>query len=175
MRNGFTPGAPAQNHIHTVCYSAVGRLGLPGKGRNVEEADFTEPVLPQGAVAAVDRDPDELDQGSTKIDRRVGGIASDTRCLGKLIDIFQHGPVGAVGGNLDSHPFGTKADERFNHLIGIPHQHLVELVGALKLVLNPSRRITRGTEPHRLIRRSMQTSLIETGPVDGVFRSETGL
>ena len=87
----------------------------------------------------------------------------------ELRHALQRRPGLAVGGVLDRDGLGAEAEECLDQLVGVPHPHLVQLVGFVELVLDPVR---RGAAAHPHVRRlgGVLVQVVESGAVDRLLR-----
>ena len=141
------PPTQQQTRIHIS--RTRSRLRFPCIDRYGEEPYFAEAYLTCKAVGALRADPYILGNYTAETNRSIGLIGILARCLGKLGDALDLGPDVSINRGFNNSLFHTKAEKGFNVLIGIPNQQFMELIGPVKLILNPTA-IGDG-EPHTRI------------------------
>ena len=93
VRGRLAAGPPVQLGVEADARGAVGRLGLEGLHRDVEEPHLAQAGLRRDAApVAVDRQLDELGHDAAEIDGRVGGVGRHAGRLGELRHAFQRRP-----------------------------------------------------------------------------------
>jgi len=163
--------APAQGRRHIHLDFAVSRQGSGRISGDGQESDFAQAVLAQRAPAAVDGQPDVFGRHAAEIDGRIVDVPRPGGCPGEL-HVSQHGPFGAVRGVLDRDALEPEAENQLKIHVVVPDQHLVQLVDAVELVLNPDRiGAVRRAQPHGGGVRRMLVVGIEARAIDSVLGS----
>ena len=171
MRSGLSPSAPAQHGIDLHVRLGGRRNGLARQDRDIEEPHLAQAILGQHAApVAVDRQLDVLGDSPAEIHRGIARVGRRARGPGKL-EVAQLRPGGAIGRVLHRHALGPEAQHRFEHLVGVPDQQLVDLVDAVEFILNPRRlRPARGAEPHLGRLRPVLIAVVQARAVDALLR-----
>ncbi len=175
VRSRLAACPPAQNSLHIDILGAVGRLGLPGLHWNLEEPNLAQARLRgHAAPVGVDRQLDELRDGAVEGHGGVRGVRGQAGAPGKFRGPFQFRPGRAVDRVFDRDVLGAESDDALDHLIGVPDQHLVQLVNAVERELNPVRLDARAHPHLRPVGRVLVQG-IQAGTVDGVLRAHARL
>ena len=165
MRNDVSARSPCEHRIirHIRRY----RLGPSRTHWDVEESDFAEAGLRyKVAPVAVCSDSYIFRSRTLKIDGGVRRISGGTCRLGEYVGGPKRLPCGAIGGVLDCGVLDAQTDRRLERRVMIPHEHFMQFVLPVKLVLNPRIADTgRIAEPHIGQLRRVQVRRIKTGTV----------
>jgi len=173
VRSRLAAGTPIQNRpdLH-VRRSGLG-LRLAGHHGDVHELDLAEPELAHHPVAALGRQADVFGRHTLEVHDRVGLVAH----LGGAArehEVAQGRPGLTVGGVLDRGVLEPEPEHQLEHHVVVPDAHLVNLVDAVELALQPHRLTAAGRQPH--IRRldRVLAGRVKPGPVDRVLRPGLG-
>jgi len=142
---------------------------------DVQEPHLAEAVPRDEPVAAADGQADAPGRNALEIHRRVVHVRGVGRRLGEL-DVSQCNPLSAVGRVFDRDVLETEAEQQLELRIVVPDQHLMELVDAIEVVLNPHRLIGAGAgQPHVTRVHGVLVLGVHAGGVSRVLRSGVGV
>jgi len=136
---------------------------------NVHEPDFAEPELAHHPVAAVDGQTHVLGGHAAEVDGRIGRVGRLGRRPREL-EVAQRGPVGSILGILDGHALEPEAEDQLELHVVVPHEHLVEFVDAIELILNVQRLGAGQSQPHIAGVDRVLIVGVEAGTVDRPLR-----
>jgi len=173
--DGLATSPPVQNRVRLDLGDAVGRLRLAGLRGDVHEADFAEAILAHHAPTAVDGQTHVPSRDAAEINGCIGRVSRGRRGLGEL-DIAQNRPVGPILRVLHGHTLEPEAKNDLELHVVVPDQKLMELVDAIKFVLDVQGLALRGAgQPHVVADDGVLAGVVESGTVDGILRSDVFL